>query len=235
MKRQSDLVLRTGKPDASHVSRLPFPAESDDPAPSKCFVFVCCQDHYVVQCVVRKRSRPWAPLVPTRPPFTTCWPRSSSHHGPCGPYSSHQPQLRAEKALLAHTKHMTKAFFFAKKDFLSVGPALLLGSGVIVHPGQKKRGRGGLEENSATLLSKNSFIPVSRRSPPLRVQEARSASRLPQWHKGELVTTGFHIVVSFVWILEPGGSGGTVSVTKWSLKGGGLEIWSNLSKMKKVF
>ena len=169
----------------------------------KCFVFVCCQDHYVVQCVVRKRSRPWAPLVPTRPPFTTCWPRSSSHHGgPCGAHSSHQPQLRAEKALLAHTKHMTKAFFFAKKDFLSVGPALLLGSGVIVHPGQKKRGRGGLEENSTTLLSKNSFIPVSRRSPPLRVQEARSASRLPQWHKGELVTTGFHIVVSFVWILE---------------------------------
>lgn len=89
----------------------------------KCFVFVCCQDHYVVQCVVRKRSRPWAPLVPTRPPFTTCWPRSSLHQdGPCGAHSSHQSQLRAEKALLAPTKHMTIAFFCCKKGFPVSGP-----------------------------------------------------------------------------------------------------------------
>ena len=39
MKRHSDLVLRTRKPDASHVCRLPFPAESDDPLLRKMFCF----------------------------------------------------------------------------------------------------------------------------------------------------------------------------------------------------
>ena len=34
-----------------------------------------------------------------------------------------------------------------------------------------------------------------------------SASRLPQWHKGEHVTTGYHIFAPFVWIWSRSGEG----------------------------
>ena len=70
-------------------------------------------------------------------------------------------------------------------------------------------GRAGKGASLWKLLCSTLLSPSRRESrhSGFCLGDQTSASRLPQWHKGEHVTTGYHIFAPFVWIWSRSGEG----------------------------